>query len=151
VFFIYFFSMAQQPHSGPGPPHDRGFTITLRHTSLGRTPLDEWSARRRDLYLIPHDTHKRQTSIPQRDSNPQSQQANGRRPTPETALPLWSAFISLLWCINRRGVCSVLYFYHPSLYITNLIVLEKGFHQLTVCYMLIGEALLMMNSWVGKC
>jgi len=37
--------------SGPGPPHYWGFTITLRHTSLGRTPLDEWSARRSDIYL----------------------------------------------------------------------------------------------------
>jgi len=26
--------------SGPGPPHFRGFTITLRHTTIGRTPLD---------------------------------------------------------------------------------------------------------------
>jgi len=26
---------------GPGPPHCRGFTITLRHTTLGRTPLDD--------------------------------------------------------------------------------------------------------------
>jgi len=25
--------------SGPGPPRYRGFTITLRHISLGRTPL----------------------------------------------------------------------------------------------------------------
>jgi len=24
---------------------------TQRHTTVGRTPLDEWSARRRDLYL----------------------------------------------------------------------------------------------------
>jgi hypothetical protein len=88
-----FFPTAQQPPSGPGPPHYRGFTITLRHTphsvgllwtrdrpvaefvsfrfavlpsstylfttavevvyfhlitlrhtTLGRTPLDEWSA-----------------------------------------------------------------------------------------------------------
>jgi hypothetical protein len=46
--------------------------ITLRHTTLGRTPLDEWSARRRDLYLTTHDTHKRQTSMPWRASNPQS-------------------------------------------------------------------------------
>ena len=29
---------------GPGPHHYRGFTITL-----GKTPLDEWSARRRDI------------------------------------------------------------------------------------------------------
>jgi len=27
--------------SGPRPPHYRGFMITLRHTTLGRTPLDE--------------------------------------------------------------------------------------------------------------
>jgi hypothetical protein len=49
---------------GPGPPHYRGFTVTLRHTTLGRTPLDEGSARRRDLYLTNHNTHKRQTSMP---------------------------------------------------------------------------------------
>jgi hypothetical protein len=28
------------------------------------TPLDEWSARRRDLYLTPHNTYNGQTSIP---------------------------------------------------------------------------------------
>jgi hypothetical protein len=50
--------------SGPRPPHYRGFTITLRHITVGRTPLDEWSARRRDLYLTTHNTHKRQTSRP---------------------------------------------------------------------------------------
>jgi hypothetical protein len=44
--------------SGPRPPHYRGFTITLRHTTLGRTPLDELSARRRDLYLTTHNTQK---------------------------------------------------------------------------------------------
>jgi hypothetical protein len=38
-------------------------TITQTHT-LGRTPLDEGSARRRDLYLTTHNIHKRQTSMP---------------------------------------------------------------------------------------
>jgi hypothetical protein len=51
-------------YSGPGPPHYRGFTITFRHTTLRRTPLDEWSARRRDLYLTTHNTHNKQTSMP---------------------------------------------------------------------------------------
>jgi len=37
---------------------------TQRRTTFGRTPLDEWSARRRDLYLTTHNTHNRQTSIP---------------------------------------------------------------------------------------
>ena len=36
---------------------------TQRHTTVGRTLLDEWSARRRDLYLTTHNTHNRQTSI----------------------------------------------------------------------------------------
>jgi hypothetical protein len=50
--------------SGPEPPHYRGFTVILRHIALCRTPLDEWSAVRRDLYLSTHNTHKRQTSVP---------------------------------------------------------------------------------------
>jgi len=37
---------------------------TQRRTTVGRIPLDEWSARRRDLYLTTHDTHNRQTSMP---------------------------------------------------------------------------------------
>ena len=35
-----------------------------RRSTVGRTPLDECSARRRDLYLTTHDTHNRQTSMP---------------------------------------------------------------------------------------
>ena len=35
-----------------------------RRSTVGRTPLDEWSARRRDLYLTTHDTHNRQISMP---------------------------------------------------------------------------------------
>jgi len=37
---------------------------TQRRSTVGRTPLDEWSARRRDLYLTTHDTHTRQISMP---------------------------------------------------------------------------------------
>ena len=37
---------------------------THRRTTVGRTPLDEWSARRRDLYLTKHNTHNRQISMP---------------------------------------------------------------------------------------
>ena len=35
-----------------------------RRTTVGKTPLGEWSARRRDLYLTTHDTHNRQISMP---------------------------------------------------------------------------------------
>ena len=31
-----------------------------RRATVGRTPLNEWSARRRDLYLTRHNTHNRQ-------------------------------------------------------------------------------------------
>jgi len=37
---------------------------TQRRATVGRTLLDEWSARRRDLYLTTHNTHNRQTSMP---------------------------------------------------------------------------------------
>ena len=37
---------------------------TQRRITVGRTPLDEWSARRRDLYLTTHNTHNRQTFMP---------------------------------------------------------------------------------------
>ena len=37
---------------------------TQRRITVGRTHLDEWSARRRDLYLTTHNTDSRQTSMP---------------------------------------------------------------------------------------
>ena len=37
---------------------------TQRHTTVGRTSLDEWSARHRDLYVRTHNIHNRQTSVP---------------------------------------------------------------------------------------
>ena len=37
---------------------------TQRRTTVGRTPLDKWSARCKDLYLRTHNTHNRETSMP---------------------------------------------------------------------------------------
>ena len=56
-----FFYHGPTTPSGPRFPHCRGFMIALRHTTFGRTPLGEWLARRRDLYLTTHNTH---TSMP---------------------------------------------------------------------------------------
>jgi len=39
----FFFHGATAPNE-PGPLHKRGFTITLRHTTVGSTPLEKWSA-----------------------------------------------------------------------------------------------------------
>jgi hypothetical protein len=60
-----FHPVAQQPTSGTGPPYYRGFTITLRHATFGRTPLEDSSARRRDLYLTSHNTHNRDIHSPE--------------------------------------------------------------------------------------
>jgi len=43
------------------------FTRFLSHrlrTTGGRTPVDEWSGRRRDLYLKTYNIHNRQTTMP---------------------------------------------------------------------------------------
>jgi len=56
--------------------------ITLKQATLGRTPLDEWSVRRRDLYFTTNNTKKCQASITRLNSNLQSQQVSSRRPTP---------------------------------------------------------------------
>jgi hypothetical protein len=37
---------------------------SVKHTTLGRTPMDYSSARRTDIYLTTHSTHKRQTYMP---------------------------------------------------------------------------------------
>ena len=85
-------------------------SVLSRRITVGRTSLDEWSARRRGFYLTTHNTHNRQTSIgllwkgdqpiaetstwqhttlttdkhlcPRWDSNPRSRKACGRRLTP---------------------------------------------------------------------
>jgi len=54
---------------------------SIGHTTVGSSPLHEWSARRRDLYLTTHNTHKRHP-FPQRDLKPSLQQEIGRKPTP---------------------------------------------------------------------
>ena len=78
--WIIIFSHDATAPSGPGPPHYRRLTITLRQTTLGRTPLDELSGRRWDLYLTTHNTHKRETSMPPAGFEP-SVPASERRQT----------------------------------------------------------------------
>jgi hypothetical protein len=59
-----FFPMARQPLGGLGRLIFEASRSHFRHTTLGRTPLDEGPARRRDLYLTTLNTHKRLTSMP---------------------------------------------------------------------------------------
>ena len=63
MFFFFFCGATTQ--RGAWPPHSWGFIgQTQRPTTVGRTPLDEWSDRRIDLYLTTHNTHNRQISMP---------------------------------------------------------------------------------------
>jgi hypothetical protein len=91
--------------NGPGPHTYLGFTIT--HTTLGRTPLDEGSARRRDLYLTTHNAYNRQAPIPPAGFEPRIPASE----RPKTPRPLGSTEISYrqCWFRNRRDVCSCLY------------------------------------------
>ena len=57
-------SWCNTPPSGPEPPHYRSFTIILRLPTVGRTPLDEWSARGRDRSLTTLNAHIGRTSMP---------------------------------------------------------------------------------------
>jgi len=61
---FFFFLWRFDPIPGNGLPW-KGFTISpIGHVTLGRTPLEEWSARRRDIYLTKYNTHNRQSSRP---------------------------------------------------------------------------------------
>jgi hypothetical protein len=79
----------------------------------GRTPLDEWSARRRDLYL--HRTTQRikttdKHPCPERDSNPRSQQPSGLRQS-----GLWDRMIHLINQTNFNGVPNSMRMHNTSL------------------------------------
>jgi hypothetical protein len=95
------------PPCGPGPLHYRGFTITFRHTTFCMTPLDEWSALRRECYLTTHNTHTRHTSMPPTGITP----AIPASVRPQTQAVdqvvngigaiLWNTTIIILWKIYK--------------------------------------------------
>ena len=60
---FFFFLMCFSPTRATANPFTRFLDHTQRRTTVGRTPLDEWSPRRRD-YLTTQNAHKRQTSVP---------------------------------------------------------------------------------------
>ena len=59
-----FFTLAQKPLVGQDLLIIEASRWHSRHTTLGRSPPDEWSAQHRDLYPTTHITHKRQTFMP---------------------------------------------------------------------------------------
>jgi len=59
LYILFFSPMVLQPNAGHGLLIlDE---VSRSRTTVSRNPLDEWSVRRRDLYLT---KHNRQTSVP---------------------------------------------------------------------------------------
>ena len=85
---------------------------TQRRTKVGRTPLDEWSPRRRYLYLTTHDTHNRQISMPPVGFEPTI--SAGERPVAAHLLRSWVRIPPGAWsccecCVlSGRGLCDEL-------------------------------------------
>ena len=108
-------------------------TLNDKYT-LGRTPLEEGSARLIHLYLTKHNTHSRQTDIHAsygiRTCNPQ--QASGIRHTPYTR-----AVTIRPLCGKQTGLpfisipCTV----HISLFCTLTKKCTQLFHKSSHCYM----------------
>jgi hypothetical protein len=74
-FYYYYFLWLCIPALAITSPFTRFLDHTQRLATIGRTPLDELSARRRDLYLT---THNKQTSMPPVEFEPTI--AAGERP-----------------------------------------------------------------------
>jgi hypothetical protein len=64
MFVLVCFFWPNSPQWARVSSFTRFLDHTQRRTTVGRTPLDEWSARRSDLYLTTQNTHNRQTSMP---------------------------------------------------------------------------------------
>ena len=87
---------------------------TQRRSTIGRTPLDEWSARRRDLYLTTHDSHNRQISMPSVGFEPTI--SAGERPQAAHLLRSWVQIPPGAWIfvccecrvLSGRGLCDEL-------------------------------------------
>jgi len=75
------------PQLARAPSFTRFLDHTQRRTTVGRTPPDECSARRRDLYLTTYNTHNRQTTMPPVGFEPTI--STGEQP--QTARPLGTA------------------------------------------------------------
>jgi len=88
---------------GPRPRY-HGFTIQrVKYTTLGRNTLDERLARRRDLYLTTHNTHKGEASMPSAGFESTVTARGGRRPTPLTASPLGRLHLPLFPLLPFHG------------------------------------------------
>jgi len=64
IYIYFFFCGAATQRGSMTSSFLRFLDHTQQRTTVSRTPLDEWLAHRRNLYLKTHNTHNRQTSMP---------------------------------------------------------------------------------------
>ena len=64
IFTCLFLAQHPPPQWARASSFTRFLDHTQRHTTVGRTPLDKWSARRRDLYLTTHNTDNKHPCRP---------------------------------------------------------------------------------------
>ena len=106
---------------------------TLRHTTVGRTSLDEWSARRTDLYLTTHINQHRQTSMPScgiRTHNPSKRAAVDPSLRPSGH---WDRLL-LLWLLSSSSSSSPLYRVFILIFLRQTMSLGNTVLQLFCCY-----------------
>ena len=121
---FFFFSCGAATKRGSWSPHSWGFLDhTQRRTTVGRTPLDEWSARRRDLYLTAHDTHNRQTSMPPVGFEPT---ISGERPQTYALdrAATGTGYIILYYIILYYIILYYIILYYIILYYCIIIIIE---------------------------
>ena len=98
LWFCLFVFVVTAPQWARASSFIRFLDHTQRRTTVGRTHLDEWSARRRDLYLTTYNTHNRQTSMPQM----------GFKPTIPAGEPpqIYALDRHFLWFKLSKSLCS---------------------------------------------
>ena len=113
---------------------------TQRRTTDGTTPLNEWSVRRRDLYLTTHNNHNRQTSMPPRRAENFYLPLKIRRLQPGLNLRTWVPKASTLPLDHRSRYIKVLIW---KAYTSLVRVVQNRIHcnEVTQCV-----CLLMQNS-----
>ena len=91
-----------------GPPHYRSFTITLRCPTLLKSPLDGWSARRRDLNVT---THNLKTDVYATDGI-RNHNSSKRQPADPRLRPRghWErpSYWQRLWIIVNKYFCHII-------------------------------------------
>ena len=78
-FYYYFHGSTAQVGLGLGLLCEVSWSHSFRHITIGKTPLDEWSARRRDFYLTTSNTHNRETSMSPEGLEPTIPASEGRQ------------------------------------------------------------------------